>query len=490
MNIIIKKYTDENLFEWDNFVLNDSLNGTIYHTQNFLSYHKNKFKDESIMIYEKENLIAVFPCCKVNNEYFSHRGSTCGGLVYLNKYNELNKLTNLIDKIYNYYDNTLHIKLSENIYFKNNNNELINFILSQKCKSEQDISLYFNIRKYDNIIDGFPKNDNKRLLKKYINNKNTFSNDISIRVSDDIEDYKIFYNLLTKYLETKNGVKPLHTLEEFIKLKDILKDKQFLLVAKNSKNQILSGTLIFLINNNTYYTVYLMTNYEEKYSQIFYILYELFEYAKKNNIKFVNLGACSTQGGKEILYNHYKFKSSCGCEPVSKYSFTYFKDKHFNTNKLYIKEMNIKEQYLICHLWQINKYARDMFFFKDNELNYENQINWFNMNNNNPNIINFSIFNKSNNNFIGYCGIKNITPIDCELFIVILDSTYYGMGLGKEAFYNLLIYTIKNFPELKIYLNVKKDNYKAIKLYKILNFDINYEDKNTFNMILNINKYK
>ena len=38
------------------------------------------------MIYDKTKLIAVFPCCKCNNEYYSHRGSTCGGIVILEKY--------------------------------------------------------------------------------------------------------------------------------------------------------------------------------------------------------------------------------------------------------------------------------------------------------------------------------------------------------------------------------------------------------------------
>ena len=57
-------------------------------------------------------------------------------------------------------------------------------------------------------------------------------------------------------------------------------------------------------------------------SLIIYILYELLLVAKKNNIKFVNLGACSTNGSEKILYSLYKFKHSCGCEPFLKYSFT------------------------------------------------------------------------------------------------------------------------------------------------------------------------
>ena len=94
MKLTINKYNGS-LEKWDNFVLNDSLNGTLYHTQTFLSYHKNKFLDSSIMIYDKKKLIGVFPCCQYKHEYYSHLGSTCGGLVILEKYYTLEKLTEI-----------------------------------------------------------------------------------------------------------------------------------------------------------------------------------------------------------------------------------------------------------------------------------------------------------------------------------------------------------------------------------------------------------
>lgn len=72
MDLIIKKYCKKNdLLVWDKFIINDSLNGTIYHTRIFLSYHENRFIDNSIMIYDKKKLIAVFPCCKINQEYYT-----------------------------------------------------------------------------------------------------------------------------------------------------------------------------------------------------------------------------------------------------------------------------------------------------------------------------------------------------------------------------------------------------------------------------------
>jgi hypothetical protein len=322
MDLIIKKYCKKNdLLVWDKFIINDSLNGTIYHTRNFLSYHENRFIDNSIMIYDKKKLIAVFPCCKINQEYYSHRGSTCGGIVILEKYYELIKLTNIMDAIYSYYNANLHIKLSESIYFKNNkSNELLNFVLSKKCSNNKDISLYFDVNTNEKIIDSFPKSRNKDYLKKYIKNEN---NNINFQISDKIEDYKNYYILLDKFLREKNNVTPLHSLDEFILLKKILAEKQFLFLSKNKNNIILSGAWVFYINKKIIYTPYLMTNYDEENTSLVYLLYELFQFAKKNNISIVNLGACSTGGGKNILYSKYKFKNKCGCLSNLKFNFEY-----------------------------------------------------------------------------------------------------------------------------------------------------------------------
>ena len=64
---------------------------------------------------------------------------------YQKIYDYIHEYQNLI---YNYYNGNLHIKLSETVYFRNNiKNDLLNFVLSQKCKNYQDISLFFNINK-------------------------------------------------------------------------------------------------------------------------------------------------------------------------------------------------------------------------------------------------------------------------------------------------------------------------------------------------------
>ena len=55
--MIIEKYNDNYENIWDNFVDNESINGTIYHTRKFLNYHqKDRFED--VIYYIHNNWMA------------------------------------------------------------------------------------------------------------------------------------------------------------------------------------------------------------------------------------------------------------------------------------------------------------------------------------------------------------------------------------------------------------------------------------------------
>tara|TARA_R110002073_G_scaffold5589_6_gene34238 strand:- start:1388 stop:2833 length:1446 start_codon:yes stop_codon:yes gene_type:complete len=460
MTRIINKYEAHLSEEWDDFVTNKALNGTLYHTRLFLSYHKDRFEDRSIMIYDKGKLVAVFPCCKVGNKFYSHRGSAYGGVVVLASHYTLSRLTSILDSLYGYYDGDLYMSVTESIYFKDSSNDLLVFLLRQNCEEEGDISLHFDVEREKNIVDSFPKSDNKRVLLKHINGHAAGA--MRFEVSDDVSDYENYYEYLVKTCE-KNGCSPTHTLEEFLSLRTILKERQFLLLAKDSNNEILSGAYVFLINESIYYTVYLVTNYGKKNSQIFFTLYELFKLARSNNIRYVNLGACSKNGGRTILESKYKMKRDCGCAPALKHNFVHRKRAvGVHSDRLILKKMCRDEQYLISHLWSKNKYARDMFFLKEASITYDSQIKWFEIKNSDDTFEYLSIYTKEGI-FIGYCGFTNITDIDCEVFIVILDADYYGMGLGKECI-GILVELMGD--KQRLYLHVKNDNLKAMSLYK------------------------
>ena len=118
-----------------------------------------------------------------------------------------------------------------------------------------------------------------------------------------------------------NKLKIMHSKDEFLELKKILKEKQFLLITYKN-NKIISGSWIFVISPEIWYMNYIVCNYKEGGNNIITI-YELNKLALKNNIKIINMGACSTNGGENLLENLYKFKKNIGGISCNKYLFEY-----------------------------------------------------------------------------------------------------------------------------------------------------------------------
>ena len=79
--ITINKYKAKQLDEWDEFI-DASNNGTIFQKQSFINYHKDReFIDNSLIINNNNNPVAVLPAVIKNNILYSHPGSSYGGLV-------------------------------------------------------------------------------------------------------------------------------------------------------------------------------------------------------------------------------------------------------------------------------------------------------------------------------------------------------------------------------------------------------------------------
>ena len=71
-----------------------------------MEYHKERFEDFSLLVFDKVKLVAVLPANRVDNKVYSHQGLTYGGLVYASKLK--------IEKISFCYEN----KFEKNNYWK------------------------------------------------------------------------------------------------------------------------------------------------------------------------------------------------------------------------------------------------------------------------------------------------------------------------------------------------------------------------------------
>jgi len=306
MTLSIIKYNKEYIHIWDKFV-EEELFGTIYHTRNFISYHpENRFQDESIIIYLDDVIACVLPCCKKGDKYFSYTGATYGGPVISRNYAKVKYMKLIIDKIFDYYENKIEFRLANDIYFNESCHSLY-FLLSQKTKIYPELSWY--IKSSDDFIEKIVNKRNKKNLKKSLT-------DLEITCDYEKEEYKEenyikFYDILKKNLNTNHQSDPTHSLEEFLKVKNLLKEKQRLYLVKNKEN-ILGGVFVIKVTQQCWYTFYISRNIDldKTNMSVMYLMYKISQDAKKENVTYVDYGISTEDRGKLINEGLTDYKES------------------------------------------------------------------------------------------------------------------------------------------------------------------------------------
>lgn len=311
LNII--KYNNSLKQDWNNFVINNTF-GTVYHLRDFLEYHPNdRFEDNSILIYSNNILISLLPCCKDDDKYFSYKGATYGGPVIHNNYLSIDKMKLIIDKIFEYYDNKIQFRLANDIYFSDDI-KLLYFLLSQKLKMIPELSWY--IKSNNDFIGQISNKRNKKYLEKMI-----YDDNINCFITNDKNDYINFYNILKINLNKNHNTNPTHTLDEFLDIKERIKDYIYLFIVKQEE-KILGGVFVIKVTNKCLYTFYISRNIEYNTSAVIYAMYKISLFAKENNIQYIDYGISTENCGKNINIGLSDYKqNTLGAIPSSRYLF-------------------------------------------------------------------------------------------------------------------------------------------------------------------------
>lgn len=200
LNLI--KYTSEYKEQWDTFV-DESWNGTLFHKQGFLEYHKDRFEDLSFLLTnEKGKIVSVVPAAKKGNWLWSHPGASFGGPVVKNSH--IAEILEIVDKIESFTldcglsgvemvltPNILQIWPTEGIEFG------LTFKGFSQSSSELSICVPLNIDRFS-----------KRRLRGVDKAR---SSGVMIERSYDL---KQFWEILENNLRIRHSATPTHTLEE------------------------------------------------------------------------------------------------------------------------------------------------------------------------------------------------------------------------------------------------------------------------------------
>lgn len=318
----IVKYDKLMVDIWDDFVMNNSENGTFLQSKNFLNYHSmDKFVDHSIIVKDKMRIVCVIPACEYDEKgekvFCSHRFSTFGGIIITSKYMRTDYIQKILLSLEAYCitENFQKIILKQpSNLFARVGTDLLEFMFclndyEQYC----ELNTYINYRNYDkNIINNF--NKNKKRIIRHMSDDIKFST-LNINMVGE-KFYEILANSLLKY-----GELPKHSVSELIELKKNRLCENLKFFGIYYDNILYSVAMVFeFVNQNTKiaHTQYLASdNKLEKPNGIepmVYLYYHLIEYYKQENFESLSWGIATECCGEVLNWGLIKNKESYGSE--------------------------------------------------------------------------------------------------------------------------------------------------------------------------------
>ena len=303
-NIKIRLYQNTDYELWNSFV-DRAKNATFLFHRDFMEYHKDRFDDYSLMIFEKENLVAILPANRVGATVYSHQGLTYGGLVYLDGL-RLASVIMIFRALLLFLNSNkieiLELKTIPSIYHHKPAEELNYALFLVEAKLiRRDTMSVIDLSKNDRL-----SKDRKNAIKK------AQKNNLIIKEENDFD---LFWNqVLIPNLENRHKSKPVHSLAEIAILKSFFSEniRQFNVYKEN---QIIAGTTIFL-SKNVAHSQYMSKNEEDKgFGSLDFLHNYLLNTVFKDR-KFFDFGISNECQGKKLNEGLSYWKESFGASTI------------------------------------------------------------------------------------------------------------------------------------------------------------------------------
>ena len=251
MSLEIQLFTPKDSMAWDLFC-EKTLQGTFLHTRQFLSYHEDRFIDQSLIISEGEKWLGVFPAA-INpsepSQVVSHPGITYGGLLHRGALRgEL--MVEALLLIQEFYAKlgfkSLIYKVTPSFYHRSPaQDDLYALFRLGASKIRCDLSSTIDLENRLPLIKG-----RRWALKK--------AQKSNVNIVQGVQYLKAFWEILTNNLAEKHGALPVHSLLEMEILMKRFPEEILCICAEHNGN-IVAGTVLFVMHQ-TLHTQYIASN--------------------------------------------------------------------------------------------------------------------------------------------------------------------------------------------------------------------------------------
>jgi hypothetical protein len=301
--IIVQKFDRSQHEQWNKFV-SDSKNGTFLFSRDFLDYHKNRFNEFSLMVYENDVLVCVLPAVlQDDNTLVSHPGLTYGGFVLSSKSSTVRNAS-YVKSIFAFLEKngveTLRIKHLPDFYSLVSQNELeyVYFLLEAKLE-RMDTALVVDLESSE--LRKMPKGRKSEIKKAE-------KMEVKVVESDSLDYF--WNNVLSPNLRKRFDVAPVHSLPEINSLQSSFPNNIKLFQAIYN-DEVVAGTLVFVTKNTAHLQYIASTDKGRETGGLDYLFHYLIQYYKGKK-QYFDFGIVNEKGGREVNLGMLKWKESFG----------------------------------------------------------------------------------------------------------------------------------------------------------------------------------
>ena len=298
----IRPYQESDYELWNTFV-SAAKNATFLFHRDFMEYHKERFEDFSLLVFDKVKLVAVLPANRVDNKVYSHQGLTYGGLVYASKL-KIEKIDVILDLLFDFFKS----KRIEHFYlhpipsfYLGQGNAAIDFFLMKR-----GAQLY---RKEMNMVAHLHQEIpiSKSKLKHFRRTEV-----LGLRVVEETNFQPFWEKILEPRLVEKYAAKPVHSLAEIQLLHERFPKniKQF---STYLEDKIVAGITIFEFENGVKSQYGATSKKGEKYRALDFLFISLLDVFQKRGKHFFDMGIVNDSGEKGFHSGLLQQKEELGC---------------------------------------------------------------------------------------------------------------------------------------------------------------------------------
>jgi Acetyltransferase (GNAT) domain len=294
---------------WDNLV-DRSCNGTFLHTRRFVSYHRTRFRDRSLLLEDRRGrVVGVFPAAESPADHqvvISHPGLSYGGVVHDGSVRGASMIA-VLEGIAQHYRSLgyrkLRYKAVPAIYHSIPAQDDIYALFRLGAhRYRSDLSATIDLSGRGRVAQRRERSRRRALAE-------------GVFTEENWDEVAAFWRVLELNLACRHGVSPVHSLDEIRMLHDRFPEDIVLIVAWIS-GELAGGAVLFATGPVLHMQYTATTERGRDASATDLVMEQAIELAAKRGCRFFDFGVNTVNDGRALNQDLYRFKVSFGAGGV------------------------------------------------------------------------------------------------------------------------------------------------------------------------------